>query len=151
MTRIIAGDQGEAASRSFTTTIDSTVETEWDDVVEVFIDARDTSDADTLTQRRADALAEGASKSGLSLELAEAGAFRYGVTGGVVVGDQVTVEVGPGVTITDVLREATLSWTAGDGFRVSPAVGAVTDSPERTLARFISRTARAVKDLQAGR
>ena len=150
-TRVIAGDQGEAAARSFTTTIDTARESEWDDVVEVFIDARDTADAATLTQRRADALAEGAPLSGLSIELAEAGAFRYGVTGGVAVGDEVTVEVGPGVTITDVLRECTLSWTKDAGFKVSPAVGAVTDSPERTMARFVSRLARAVKDLQAGR
>lgn len=46
-TRVIAGDQGEATARSFTTTVHTARESMWSDVIEVFRDARDTDDATT--------------------------------------------------------------------------------------------------------
>lgn len=148
-TRVIAGDQGEGAARSFTRTIDTARETEWGDVVEVLRDARDTDDADTVTQRRADALAEGAPKRGLKVELAESKGFRYGQ--GIGVGDTVTVEVAPGITVTDVLREAVLSWTTGDGFTVSPVIGERSDDPSAWLAKTIRSVVKTVGHLKSSR
>jgi hypothetical protein len=148
-TRVIAGDQGEATARSFTSTVDAAREAAWGDRIEVFVDARDTDVATEVTARRAEALAEGAPRAGLSLELAETSTFRYGKA--VRVGDRVRVEVGPGVVVEDVLREAVLSWTAQDGLLVTPAVGERTDDPSHVLARAVARLARGVRDLHSSR
>ena len=148
-TRVIAGDQGEATARAFTTTIDSALETEWGDKIEVFRDARDTADATTLTQRRAETLADGAPKTGLKVTLSETSTFRYGTT--VNVGDRVPLEVGPGVIITDVLREAALTWTPQDGLDVEPVIGERTDDPSTVTAKAISALARRQRELGAGR
>lgn len=148
-TRVIAGDQGQGTARSFTTTTDAVLEAEWATVAEVFRDARDTDDAATVTQRRADALAEGAPKRGLSLELAESAGFRYGQ--GIAVGDTVTVQVAPGVVVTDVLREAVLRWDTTEGLRVTPVVGERTDDSTKTLARAIAGLGRAYRHLAGSR
>lgn len=148
-TRVIAGDQGEGAARSFTTTVHTARESMWSDVIEVFRDARDTDDATTLTQRRDDTLAEGAPKRGLRVELAESAGFRYGQ--GIRVGDTVTVEVGPGVTVTDVLREAVLSWDAQDGLVVTPVVGERSDDPGATIAHAIYALGRAFRHVAGSR
>lgn len=149
-TRVIAGDQGEAAARSFTTTVDATRESTWDDVVETFRDARDTDDATALTQRRQDTLTEGAPTSGLGMTLAETSIFRIG-PGGVLVGDMVPVQVGPGVVITDVIRAANYEWTARGGFAVTAQLGDRTDSPEVEQARAIRQIARGQRALMTGR
>lgn len=143
-TRVIAGDQGQAEARSFTSTVDAARESEWADVIEVFRDARDTDDPATLTQRRAETLADGAPKTGLRLTLSETDNFRYGTA--VRVGDRVTVEVGPGVVVTDVLREAVLEWTADEGLRIEPVVGERTDDPDAALAAAVASIARAVRE-----
>lgn len=151
-TRVIVGDgSGEGTSRVFASQVDSSRESAWVDRIEVFRDARDTTDTDTVNQRKAEALADGAPTSGLKVTLAETSVFKYGVPGGVAVGDVVSLEVGPGVVITDVLREAVLSWTAADGFSVEPVIGERADDPSTATARSIAALARAVKNLLAGR
>jgi len=57
--------------------------------------------------------------------------------------------VGPGVTITDKLRECTLSWSVDDGLRATPAVGDITsDDPTRAVARIVAALQRRVRNLQ---
>lgn len=150
-TRVVAGDQGEAEARSFTTTADTPREAAWGDVIERFIDARDTDDPAEVTQRRAEFLAEHDVRYGLALTLAETQHFRYDPTGaaGVRVGDQVTVEVGPGITVTDVLREAVLSWTAEDGVQVTPVIGERRDDPRSIFARELATVRRDVRRIQS--
>jgi len=148
-TRVVAGDQGEAASRSFTQTIDAAREDDWGDVIEVFQDARDTSDPAMVTARRLERLADGAPKNGLTVTLAETGTFRYGRA--VRIGDQVALEVGPGVLVQDVLREAVLSWTRDDGLVVTPVVGDRSDDPDSVLARAVARIARGLRRQDAER
>ena len=153
-TRVVAGAQGEAAARVFHSRVDAAREAEWADVIEVFVDARDTDDPAVVAARMAEVLDDGAPRSGLSVSLAETKTFRYGRTasgGGVLVGDRVRVEVGPGVVVEDVLREATLSWTSGDGLTVTPVIGERTDDPSTVLARTIGALARGVRDLRATR
>jgi len=153
-TRVVLGAQGEAEARDFISSADMAREAEWEDVIEVFRDGRDSSDATVNANRLAEALTEGAPKSGLAVTLSETKTFRYGRTvagGGVLVGDRVRVEVGPGVVVEDVLREATLSWTTGDGLEVTPVIGERTDDPDTALARSLTALARGVRDLRAGR
>lgn len=148
VSRLVAGDQGEATARSFTASVDAAREAAWGDVVEAFVDARDADAPAEVAARRAEALADGAPRSGFAIELAETDAFRYGRT--VKVGDRVTLQVG-GQTETEVLREAQLSWTRDEGLLVTPVVGERTDDPDVTLARFISRLARQVRALGSTR
>lgn len=148
-TRVIAGDQGEATSRAFTTTVDAALESAWADVIETFVDVSESTDADTLTQRRTEALVAGAPRAGLSLELSESDGFRYGQT--LSVGDAVTITVGPDLPITDILREAVITWNATDGLVVEPVVGERSDDATLSLVRFVTSLARGVRHLASGR
>lgn len=145
-TRVVAGGSGEGTARAFLTTTDTARETTWGDVIEVFRDARDAEDTATLTARAQETLTEGAPTSGLSVTLAETGVFRYGGPNGVRVGDTITVRVAHGVEITDILREATISWAADDGLTVTPTIGKHTDDPTQELANAVSALAVSARD-----
>lgn len=149
VTRVVVGAGGEGTARVFRTYADAALEAEWGDVIEGFVDARDIDPADPdletlMAARGAEALAEGAPKAGLSLDLAETGTFRYGA-GGVVVGDTVTAELAPGLTVTDVIREATLTDTPSDGLVVAPVLGERSDNDTAT-ARAVAALARTIRD-----
>jgi hypothetical protein len=147
-TRVVVGGQGEGTAREFRRRIATSVETEWADIVEGFVDARDTNVAAELDARGDAALLEGAPKTGLSMDLAETGSFRYGVA--VNVGDQVTTRLVPGAPpITDILREVSLTWTADEGLIITPVVGERTDDPNQTFARAVSSVARAVRNINS--
>lgn len=139
--RVVVGGQGEAQARAFRYYTDSAREAEGR-IIERFRDARDVDDVADLPARGQQTLDDGAPKSGLSVTLAQTANFRYGRPG-VRVGDTVRMLVGPGIVVEDVLTEATLSWTQGEGFKVTPKVGDKTDSPDRLLAGTLSRLARA--------
>lgn len=149
-TRVVLGADGEGTDRTFRALVDSALETQWGDVVEVFVDARDLKSADggftdAATTRMAAALAAGAPLTGLSVSLAEAGRFRYGGASGVHVGDLVAVELTPGAApVTDVLRSATLTWDR-TGARVTPVVGERRDDPDEATARAIAAAHQAIR------
>ncbi|MCC5781371.1 hypothetical protein CRM73_00110 [Kocuria sp. CCUG 69068] len=145
-TRVVAGGAGEGTARAFITATDTGRETEWGDVIEVFRDARDAETAATLAARAQETLTEGAPTSGLALTLAETGTFRYGGPHGVRVGDTVTIRLANGVELTDVLRQATITWDQ-DGLAVVPSVGDRTDDPSAQLAKAIGRLAGTVREL----
>ncbi len=148
-TRVVLGDQGQAEARSFTQFVSTAREGEWGDVVEVFRDARDTDDPAVVQGRAAETLGDGRARSGLSLQLAETKHFRYGQD--LHVGDRVTVEISPGVVVTDVLREATVAFSERDGLLVTPEIGERRADPNRTVARLLGQVLRSIRDNQAGR
>lgn len=148
-TRVVVGGQGEGTAREFVQVIDADRETAWGETVEVFRDARDTDDAAVLAQRGEETLAEGAPTTGLSLTLAESRGFRYGRH--VRVGDLVTTAIAPGAQITDVLREARITWNVDNGVQVTPVVGERSDDTSTVLRRTIQQLARGVRDLKAAR
>lgn len=133
-TRVVVGGQGEGTARTFKQYVDTSLETVWGDKLEVFQDARDSAAAGIYAERATETLAEGAPMSGFSLSLSETENFRYGGTEGVHVGDMVTVKVGS-LIVTDVLREATLTWDAGNGETITPVIGERTDDPNKALAK----------------
>lgn len=161
VTRVIVGADGQGDSRVFRGPfVNTTAETTYRTVSETFVDARDLKSTDpnftALVQARAnEVLAEGAARSGLSVRLAETDVFRYGGPLGVRVGDRVPVELEPetdteaAVVITDVLRSATLTWSAA-GVNVTPLVGDRVDDPEQTLARALAAVARRQRNHLAG-
>lgn len=131
-TRVVVGGQGEGVEREFKGFQNAALESEWNDVIEVLQDARDSSVGDVFAARANETLAEGAPLAGLSLELSESEHFRYGGDG-LRVGDWVTAVVG-GRTFTDVLREVRLSWDKG-GDLATPIVGERSDDPDLKLAK----------------
>jgi hypothetical protein len=146
-TRTVVGGVGVGDSRMFRTTVDATREALFGDVLEVFTDGGDENVAAKLVAAGHLTLDEAGPKSGLSVELAESDNFRYGGLG-VHRGDQVSIEVGAGVVITDVLREATVSWTRDAGLNVSPTVGDRSDDPDVSLAQRLSMLARGLRNLR---
>lgn len=160
-TRVVIGADGDGVDRVFRGPfINIDAEAAYRTVLERFVDARDLDSDDPqfetlVAARAAQALAEGAARSGLAVRLAETEVFRYGGQG-VHVGDLVTVELDPAtdtdpaVTVTDVIRTATLTWSAEGGALATPTVGDRFDDPTQTLARAIAAVARRQRTTQAG-
>lgn len=125
-THVVGGGKGEGTARTFRTATDANLAALYGRKVEVFADARNGETTAELDQSNSEVLFEGKPKSGLELELSETPHFRYGT---VVVGDRVTIKAGA-LTITDVLRSATVTWNKDDGLRVQPVLGKVENSSD---------------------
>lgn len=147
-TDVIVGGEGEGTARQFAGYTDPALATALGERSEVFRDARDSGDGDVYGERAAETFVETGVKSGLSVKLSETSVFRYGGPGGVHVGDQVRLEVGDGLVITDTLRTATLSWTRDGGLEVTPAIGAISDNTDKQFARALAAVAAGVRDLR---
>lgn len=147
-TDVIVGGQGEGVARTFALYKDAARAAAIGERIEVFRDARDSGEGDVYAERATETFAETAQKSGLSVRLAETSVFRYGGPGGVHVGDQVQLEVGAGLTITDTLRAVSVGWTRENGLEVTPAVGEITDNPDQQFAQAIAAAAAGVRDLR---
>ena len=143
-TRAVAGGSGEGPARVFRSMVDTARETEWADVIEVFLDVRDTDDPAEIDARLAQALAEGAPRSGISLTLADTPSLRYGRD--LLVGDTVSVDI-DGQTYTDTLRSARITWDSAAFLRVVPQIGERSDDPDEQLGRLIGRVLRDQRDL----
>ena len=138
-THVVGGGKGEGTARTFRTATDTTLADLYGRKVEVFADARNGETTAELDQSNSEVLFEGKPKSGLELELSETPHFRYGT---VVVGDRVTIKAGA-LTITDVLRSATVTWNKDDGLTVRPVLGKVENSSD-------SKTMNAIRTLWRG-
>jgi hypothetical protein len=138
--RVAVGGQGEAQARAFRYYIDAAREAQSGRKIEVFRDARDVDDVADLPARGQQSLDDGAPKAGLSMTLAQTKNLRYGKS--VSVGDKATFKVGPNFQITDVLTEAVMSWTADDGWKVTPKVGDREDTSDTMIATALRRMAR---------
>jgi hypothetical protein len=145
----VLGGQGEGVLRDFRTFEDAAREAAWGDTIEVFRDARDTSDAAVWTKREAETLGEGAPQYWAEVKLAEAGKFRIGGTGGYWLGDKVTADVGVIAPITDVLREITYSVTT-EGVKLGATVGRKND-PEEATMKAIATLTRGLRELRRSR
>ena len=146
---MVIGGQGEGTARAFRSLTDTARETKYGMRAEVFRDARDAKDdAETgqtaigiMDARGQETLDETGPKNGVSLTLAGSGIFQYG-PGGFRVGDRVPVKVTDDITITEVIRECTLKWVSPEYASVEPAIGELTDQPERVTAQRIASLAR---------
>lgn len=139
--RVVIGGQGEGVARNFRYLIDSAREAQYGMVAETFRDARDDNDLAVMDARGQETLLENGPKNGVSLTLAGSGIFKYG-PGGFHVGDRIPVQVAEGLTITEVIRECTLTWVSKDYAKVDPAIGERTNDPERVTAQRIAAIAR---------
>lgn len=150
MTRAIVGGPNEATSREFRQVpaagAANAVEDTLGYTIEGFVDARSAENYADMDEAGVAALGENGPKVGFSIELSETKVFRYGGAGGVHVGDRVPVDIG-GQTLTDVLREAPITWTVGEGLTARPAVGDHSDDPDTTLVTFLNKVRRSIRDM----
>jgi len=91
------------------------------------------------------ALTENGPKNGVSITLAGSGIFKYG-PGGFHVGDKVPIEVTPGLILTEVIRECTLTWVSPTHASVEPAVGEISNQPQKRVAQFLGALARRLRN-----
>lgn len=148
-TRGIVGAQGVGELREFIAFRSPEREALWGDVIEVFQDARDTNDSATHATRAQQALDDTDGVGSLTVDLAEAGSFRIFGPNGVKPGDVVTAVVGPGIEVTDVVREVTLDWSKEDGVKLSAVIGPK-DEPLEQIMKALMALARGVTDLRVG-
>lgn len=147
-TRAIIGGPDVGTSRQFKQVIDTAREALYGDVIEMFVDASSIEIASEILAAGTAALAEAGPKSGLRVSLSESSIFAYGGISGVHVGDKVSLDIGTGTSITDVLREAELSFTRGEGFQAIPTVGEITADPDKKLAQILTQITRGLRDLR---
>lgn len=91
------------------------------------------------------ALTDSGPTNGVSITLAGSGIFQYG-PGGFHVGDKVPIKVTDEITITEVIRECTLKWVSPEHASVDPAVGELTNRPERKTANLFKSLARGLRN-----
>jgi len=146
--RAVIGGQGEGVARKFLTLADTARETQYGMRAETFRDARDDNADAVMYARGQETLDELGPKNGVSLTLAGSGIFQYG-PGGFHVGDRVPVKVTDDITITEVIRECTLKWVSPEYASVEPAIGELTNQPERITAQRIASLARRQRNQEA--
>src|SRR5690606_1644502 len=151
--RVAVGAGGEGVARVFRMFADLALEAEWGITLPAFRDARDVAADDSnletiLEERAAETLAEGAPKASLKCELVETEHFRLVVA--YTAGDGVTVQLAGAPPTTDRVRSIELSWTPGDGGRITPRVGEWSDTSETAVVLRVVALPRAVSDLQKG-
>lgn len=143
-TRATVGGRGEGVAREFVEVIDTAREASWGDIIETFVDARNTEEGADLTLEAKDALAEGAARVGVSTELVETKRFMYGTT--YTEGDLVRVKVGPVDTLERI--SVSISETTTGGVVVTPYIGEtdVSSDTDVVLAAAVARLARGIRD-----
>lgn len=149
MTRAIVGGQGELTAREFQLVIDTALEAAYGEVIEGFVDARDTNVTAEIIARGQAALIENGPKASVSAELAETEDFRFaglaGSTGrGIRIGDRANVEVsedvnGTPVTAVGTVTEAPFTFSVDEGLKIVPTLGERADDTDKTLVATVMK------------
>lgn len=149
VTNVIIGGGGEGTARIFQERYDVIRQDLWGDQIEVFRDARDTSNITVMRERGDETLFDGAGETSLEVQFGETNEFKFGGTSGVQVGQVVTAEVAGGaVSVTDILREVDFSWDAQDGLEIKGQIGRKVH-PTAKMAQAISKLAGSFDKLKA--
>lgn len=141
-TRVVVGGRGEGVEREFLEKVNEELEAEWGDIIETFVDARNTEEGSTLEPDADEALVAGLPTAGVSMDLIETDAFRFAQH--FLVGDRVRVRVGP----LDQLEAITQVQIADspEGVVVTPKLGTADDDPDVQLGRQVALLARGARD-----
>lgn len=141
VTRVIVGDGGSGASRTFGRFIDTAREAQWARIREVFKDAS-TSTGQPLGTDAAETLASGAPGASVSVDLNEGDWFQYGTYH---LGDIIPLDLGS-LQTTDVISSITFTDDAENGEIVKPHIGTLEVSKEGQLLAAIGKMARGLRD-----
>jgi hypothetical protein len=152
-TRAVVQGPGDGTARLHRLVVDSALEAEWGDVIEVAVDARDLDEEDPnlhalMEARGHERLAENSTAYGIQIVVQQGRGFDYSTApGGVVVGDRMKVELVPGSDpVVDVLRSATLSYDRRTGPRFVPQVGEQSQHPIQGLYRGVAQALKALRN-----
>lgn len=135
-TRATVGGPGEGTARTFVQVVDFDLENEWGIVLEIFVDARSADTTDDMEAAGWAALAEGAPKTSVSMEITEQPGFTYHQT--YELGDIVPVKIGD-IEATEVITSITIKDTPDQGVTVTPVIG---DVVRDEIARLSNQLAR---------
>lgn len=121
-TSVLVAGQGQGAARYLKLVSGNT--NDWGQSVLAFQDRRDTNDSDELIKAGKDTLADNAEGASISTEIVETPALRFGRD--YQLGDTITVQLANGVTITDTVQQAEITWDE-NGRTVKLTVGQTPD------------------------
>ena len=151
VTRVICGAGGKKEARVFRRIIDSAREAAWGMKLERFLDVRDI-DIDTpgidpeaeIADRAQELLDEGRETSAIEAKLQESA--RTWVGQHIKLGTKVSVQLGDGPVVSDVVREIQVETTPA-GVRVTPLVGPWDESGTSKTLRALAEANRRTRDL----
>jgi len=139
-TRVLVAGGGEGVDRVFVERSNPSLEADWSRRVEVFRDARDTSDLTELQQRGDETLADAAaSVAGISLDPVDLPGQGFGTH--YHLGDTITVEMGS-QSWTDIVTQVDVQVSAAGSTVVKPTVGASTSATPAIYRRVRDLTRR---------
>lgn len=137
VTAAIVAGQGEGQDRMISEVLAEV--TPWRRRIEVLKDRRDTGDTGVVDQAGIDAISEGAETATASFEAVEVPGLVLGRD--YLVGDIVSAQSAPGVTVAEPVRSAEITWD-GHGRTVKLTLG---DAPDENEPAWVAR----VRDLSA--
>lgn len=143
-TRVVVGGRNEGIDRELLQRIDADREADWNDIIEVFKDARNSEVGADRTPDAIQALAEHDSGASVSMDLVETDRFRFRTH--YQVGDVVpfTLAGQPG---SEVITRVTITDTESEGVQITPHIGDVNVDPIAQLGARISELKSRVRDL----
>lgn len=150
-TRVVVGGSGARELRAFRAVTNTALEAAGGRIREHFTDGNETINPSTLDNIGSQYLTTNGPALGLSVSLQESHDLVFGGAGGLHVGDKVSLEVGPNLIVEDILREATLSWTADQGVAVDQKVGDQDPEPTAVMIKRIAQLGTQLRTLKAGR
>jgi hypothetical protein len=131
VTAAIVGGDGTGTGRTIRERVDLSTTVR----LEEFVNRADTTDTTEMDQAGDEALAQGGERAQLSVVAIDTAVQRYGRD--YALGDIVTVEIYPGLAITDVVRAVALTATPEAGEVVNPLIGAdSTTTVSRMFAQY---------------
>jgi hypothetical protein len=139
-TAAIVGGEDAGTARVIRERLNTALITDGWGRVESFVDRRDVTDVDELDAAGDDALSAGTMSIRLEIDALDTPAQHYRVNYGL--GDVVSVEVYPGVTVPEIIRAIKIDFSATKGEVITPIIGtadAVTTGPTASLQRSILR------------
>lgn len=145
LTRVVVGGAGDGPDREFATVVDSALEAALGVVLEGFVDASDAESGEDLTPYGEAALADAASKAGMTATLRETAWFRF--PSAYTVGTRLHLKF-DALEFTDVVSQVQIIQTTNDGFVVVPTVGFADSDPTTRQVRFVSNVAASVRKLE---
>jgi len=142
-TRVLVAGQGDLTERQFVERADADAEDAWAERIEVFQDARDTSEDETHEQRGDAVLAEAAGRGGLSSTPVDVPGLTYAVDYNL--GDIAEVDLGE-ITVADTIAQISIDGSAS-GVRVRPIVGG-TDPDAPAIYKLFRQLRRRTDNLE---
>lgn len=145
-TRAVVGGRGEGVDRELVQVIDTARENDWADIVEIFVDARNTDEVSDISEDGNLALADAGPVVSLATTLVESERFEYGTT--FLEGDLVPYEIAPLEPGSESIKSVSIVQNE-DGVTVTPTIGQVdADDTDVELGLQVEKLAGHVRDLR---